>query len=147
MNRTILLLALLAGGLTLLVSPAVAQLNPTITSVNPNEIIAGAGDTTINVYGSTFQQTGASFGAHVYWNNTLLPTTWISTFQLQALVPAALLTTPGTAAVTVHNIPTGGQDAVSNTVNVQIIPPLTISSLNPPSIPIGVTECTLGVAG
>ena len=37
----------------------------------------------------------------IRWNGVNLPTTWIDTTRLSALVPAALLTSPGTYPVTV----------------------------------------------
>ncbi len=58
----------------------------------------GTPATTLNVYGSNFL-----VGATVQWNGTALSTTWLSSKQLTALIPAANLASISTANVTVVN--------------------------------------------
>jgi hypothetical protein len=85
---------------------------PTITSISPTCVTPGSGDFTLTVIGTNFVS-----GSVVKFSATSLTTTFISSTQLTALVPAALVTTAGTASVTVVN-PTPG--AISNAVTFTI---------------------------
>jgi hypothetical protein len=95
----------------------------TITSISPTCVTPGSGDFTLTVIGTNFVS-----GSVVKFSATSLTTTFVSSTQLTALVPAALVTTAGTASVTVVN-PTPG--ATSNAVTFTIAatpminPPLT----------------------
>jgi hypothetical protein len=67
-----------------------------ITSLSPNSATAGGSAFTLTVNG-----TGFVSGAVVEWNTTALATTFVSSTQLTATVPASLITAPGIANVTV----------------------------------------------
>jgi hypothetical protein len=67
-----------------------------ITSLSPDSATAGGPAFTLTVNGAGFTS-----GAIVQWNNTGLTTTFVSTTQLKAVVPASLITAPGTATITV----------------------------------------------
>jgi Bacterial Ig-like domain (group 3)/FG-GAP-like repeat/FG-GAP repeat/Beta-propeller repeat/NHL repeat len=67
-----------------------------LTTISPVGATAGAGNTTITATGANFTATSV-----VNFNTTPLTTTFVSATQLTAVVPAALLATVGTAAVTV----------------------------------------------
>jgi hypothetical protein len=67
-----------------------------ITSLTPPSAIAGGPGFTLTVIG-----TGFAAGAVVNWGNTSLSTSFLGPTQLAAQVPANLIATAGTAAITV----------------------------------------------
>lgn len=79
---------------------------PTLFSVSPSTIPAGSGQTSIVITGATFTN-----GMVVLWNGTALTTTFNSSGQLTAQVPAIFLTAPTTA-----NIRVGGSNTLQLTV-------------------------------
>ena len=82
---------------------------PVVVSVSPNSMAAGSANTQITVYG-----TGFTSNSVVHWNGTPLETyAYYYPTELIATVPAADLTTPGAASVTVST-PTAFP-SVSNT--------------------------------
>ena len=85
---------------------------PVVVSVSPNSVAAGAADTEITVYG-----TGFTSNSVVQWNGTPLETYAYYSTELYATVPAADLTTPGAASVTVST-PTSFP-SVSNAVTLE----------------------------
>src|SRR5213082_3606250 len=89
---------------------------PTITSISPTSTIAGSGQFTLTVNGTNFVSTST-----VNWNGSPLTTTFVSSTQLTAIVPAANVATVGTASVTVVNPAPGG--GTSNSVTFTINPP------------------------
>jgi hypothetical protein len=82
---------------------------PVTTSIQPNTVQAGSGDTTLSVNGSGFVA-----GSTVDLNGTALSTTYVSASQLTATVPASLLATVSTADVTVVTDTTSGGGGTSN---------------------------------
>ena len=81
--------------------------------------------------------------AAVLWGTTSLATTFISTTQVTASVPASLIATAGTSNVTV--VTTAGTSGLAGfTVNSSS---LTITSLRPNSAPLGGADFTLTVNG
>src|SRR5207248_1193680 len=75
---------------------------PTINSLSPTCATAGGSGFTLTVNGTNFVS-----GSTVNWNGTALTTAFVSATQLTATVPAALITSAGTASVTVVT-PCGG---------------------------------------
>jgi len=69
---------------------------PTITSLNPSTAAAGGPAFALTVNGTNF-----SSGATVQWNGTALTTSFVSSTQLTATVPASLIASAGTAVVAV----------------------------------------------
>jgi trimeric autotransporter adhesin len=125
---------------------------PVISSVLPTQFVAGSAATYIDVDGSNFaQQVGTSayyVTSTVLWNGT--PLTTASSYytsaaqELVAEVPASLLTTVGSATVTVTS--TVATPSTSNAVTVPIVnpPPPTLTSLYPSGSPINTaTSLTL----
>src|SRR5437762_1808403 len=109
---------------------------PTITSISPTSTIAGSGQFTLTVNGTNFLSTSPA--STVNWNGSPLTTTFVSSTQLTAIVPAANVATVGTASVTVVNPAPGG--GTSNSVTFTINPP-------PPVITSATTASgTVGVA-
>jgi hypothetical protein len=88
-------------------SPVPAPNAPTITSLNPSSAIAGSAGSVLNVTGTQFDT-----AATVQFNGSALPTTFVSSTQLQAAIPASDVATPGTANIMVANPPaTGGNSS------------------------------------
>jgi IPT/TIG domain len=83
-----------------------------------------------------------SIGAAVLWNQTALQTTVVGPNQLTAVVPASLIASPGTAAITVSS---GG--ATSLPANFIIDAPLQIDSINPTMMLAGSKDFVLTVSG
>jgi hypothetical protein len=117
---------------------------PTLTSISPTSATAGAAVLTLTVAG-----TGFISSSQVEWNGAALATTYVSGTSLTAQVPAADLTTAGTASVTVVNpAPGGGTSAVlSFTINVALNPAPTLTSISPTSATAGAAVLTLTVTG
>lgn len=76
--------------------------SPWLTGISPESNMAGAPAFTLTVNGGGFTS-----GSTVQWNGTPLATTYVSSQQLSATVPANLLTTPDDTEVTVSNPPGG----------------------------------------
>jgi hypothetical protein len=76
---------------------------PTLTAVTPVAIVSGSSDTQITLSGNNF-----SSGSVVFLNGTALATSFNSTTELTATVPAANLTRLGWAALSVANPAPGG---------------------------------------
>ena len=96
--------------------PAPPPATPSINSVTPARVTAGAPGFTMTVTGLGFGT--FPFEAKVMWNSTALVTTGTMpnpTAILSATVPATLLATPGTASITVVN-PNLGGGVVSNAI-------------------------------
>ena len=106
---------------------------PYIASVSPNTIAAGSPAFSITVYGLNFAS-GIGATTTVYWNSTALATTANNATQATALVPAALVTTAGSASITVRTStstypPTTQTSNAVPFVVTAVLP--TLSNLNP----------------
>jgi uncharacterized protein (TIGR03437 family) len=73
-----------------------------LTNLNPSYAIAGGASFTLTVTGSNFSNDSV-----VRWNGSSRATSFISSGQLTAIIPAADIATAGTASVTVFT-PSGG---------------------------------------
>jgi len=126
------------GGLT----PA-----PTITTISPISANSGDPNFTLTVNGSGFLN-----GAIVDFNNSTtfrgnaLASTFVSSSQLTAIVPASAITLPGPFTVNVLNpVPTvGPSNFVNFTVNLGVYPVPTLGFINPStaiagSLPFNIT--------
>jgi Tol biopolymer transport system component/Leucine-rich repeat (LRR) protein len=71
---------------------------PIITGLNPSNILAGSGDMSLEVQGEDFFE-----GATILWNGEAVPTTFVSSQKLHAVIPAAKLVESGTVEVSVKN--------------------------------------------
>ena len=111
---------------------------PTITNLAPTSTTAGGSAFTLTVNGTNFVS-----GATVEWGSSALTTTFVSTTQLTAAVPASLIATAGTVNVTVTDT-AGTSSAAPFTVSA--LPP-TITSLSPASAAPGGVAFTLTVNG
>jgi uncharacterized protein (TIGR03437 family) len=112
---------------------------PAITSLSPTSATAGGAAFTLRVNGTSFLT-----GAAVQWNGTALTTTFVSSVQLTAAVPASLIASPGSASITAIN--TGGSASAAAAFPVNVPTPA-ITSLSPVSATAGGTAFTLTVNG
>ena len=76
---------------------------PTISSISPSGLNAGAAAQNITITG-----TGFTSGSVILFSGTPLQTTYTSSTSLQAAVPASLLVNGQTASITVANTSSGG---------------------------------------
>lgn len=75
-------------------SPQPASGQPDVTGVNPASVAAGGPGFTLTVTGQNFAQ-----GDSVQWNDFPLATTFVSSTQMTATVPSAMLDEPGTPTI------------------------------------------------
>jgi len=87
-------------------TPAVAGTMPAISELAPASTTSGGPAFTLTVNGSNF-----STKAVVNFNGTAMATTYVSTSQVMATVPAADVASPATDPVTVTNPATAGSGA------------------------------------
>ena len=119
---------------------------PVLTQLLPNQMEAGSPEFTLTLVGSNFVN-----GAAAQWDSTVLLTTYISSTQLTAQVPASLLLTPGAASVTVSNPQPGG--GASNALTFTILdatvpnPVPVLSQLTPQQMQAGLPGFTLTLSG
>jgi hypothetical protein len=113
---------------------------PVITSLTPDSVLTSKGAFTMTVNGTNFQPgTGATV---VRWNNSALTTTYVSSTQLTAVVPANLLSYGSTS---VYVISTGG---ISPGFPFTVIPPPpTITNLGLTGVPAGFGTFTMSIYG
>ncbi len=111
---------------------------PTITSIAPATAVAGAAALTLTVTGTNFIS-----GSVVNFNGTALTTTFVSTTQLTAAVPASALAMAGTYNVTVTNAAPGGGTSANAAFTV-MVPAPTIVSFTPTSGLAGATVTLTG---
>lgn len=112
-----------------------------LSSISPNSATAGGAQFTLTVTGSGFVS-----GTTVLWNGSALTTTYGSSTSLTALVPSNLITTQGTASVTVQ-LPGGGAISNPETFTINAGSSLSLTSLSPSSAQAGGAAFTLTVNG
>src|SRR2546421_5547364 len=117
---------------------------PTATSLTPAVATAGGVTFTLTVAGSGFVP-----GSVVRWNGGDRTTTYASTTQLTAAIPATDIAAAGTAQVTVFNpAPGGGTSSPQTfTINPPNNPVPTTTGLNPVSAAAAGPGFTLTVTG
>jgi hypothetical protein len=93
---------------------------PTTTSISPTCTTAGSADLTLTVNGTKFVSTST-----VNWNGAPLATSFVSSTQLTATVPASLVATSGTASITVVNPSPGGGTSSAQTFTIANTPVIT----------------------
>lgn len=98
---------------------------PSIGNLNPASIVAGTASEQLMINGQNFAS-----GSTVQWNGTNIPTTYVSSTQLQIQPTTAELASPGMIQLTVTN-PSPG--TVSQFVNFDVTAPITITILDLPA--------------
>src|ERR1700733_933290 len=99
--------------------------DPGINNFSPTSIVAGTPSEPILINGQNFNS-----GAKVQWNGISIPTTYISSTQLQAQPTTAELATAGIIQLTVTN-PSPG--TISQTVTFNVTYPINITVLDLPA--------------
>jgi len=115
---------------------------PTITLINPTSAIVNTSPIAITVAGQNF-----ATGAAITFGSTKLTITSQSPTQIQATIPAALLTATGTFPITVSNPSPNAATSIPIMFTVNPVPVATITSLSPNSVTAGATAFTLQVSG
>jgi hypothetical protein len=121
---------------------SITSIPPTISQINPSTAIVNTGPLTLNILGQNF-----SSGATVAFGTTGLAITAQSTSQIQATLPASLLTATGTFPVTISNPAPNAAVSTPFMFTVQPVPVATITSLNPSSVVAGATAVSLQIVG
>ncbi len=126
------------GGSTPAPSPNPA---PAISSLSPTSATAGGAAFTLTVNGSGFVSASV-----VRWNGSSRATTFVSSTQLTASIPASDIVTGGAATVTVFNPAPGGGSSGGQSFPVNSPCP-TLSALAPLSAVAAAAGLTLTVTG
>lgn len=114
---------------------------PTISGLTPDSATVGSLDLLITVNGANF--TAAS---KVRFNGVELATTFVSSTQLTATIPASLLATAGTGTVTVVTPNPGGGTSNGFPFNVKNLGP-TLTNITPRFKNVGDPEFKLNLSG
>jgi uncharacterized repeat protein (TIGR01451 family) len=129
------------GGLSNAATFTINNPLPAIASLAPDSAMAGGPAFTLTVHGDNFVA-----GSVVRWNGANRPTTFVSSSELAAAIPASDIAAGGTASVTVFNAAPGG--GLSNALTFTINNPLPeITSLSPDTAIAGRPNLTLTVNG
>jgi hypothetical protein len=113
------------GGGTANTSLQVVSAEPSIGNVSPTSIVAGTVSEPILVNGQNFMS-----GAKVQWNGVSIPTTYVSSTQLQAQPTTTQLATAGIVQLAVAN-PSPG--TISSITNFNVTYPVTLTVLDLPA--------------
>lgn len=126
-----------SGGQTFTISNPV----PTLASISPTSVTAGAGNTDVTLTGTNYntQTVGRVNGVSV-------STAFVNSTTVTATVLAADLAAAGTDAITAHNPAPGGGTSASQTLTTNNPVP-TLASINPTSIIVGSTDTVITLTG
>src|SRR5437773_8320561 len=119
--KRILPLVVVLAAVTVRTALAANNPVPTTTSISPSSTIAGSPQFTLTVNGTNFDST-----SKVNWNGSALTTTFVSSTQLTAIVPAANVAVAGTASITVKN--SSGPASNAQTFTIKPPPPVITSA-------------------
>jgi hypothetical protein len=116
---------------------------PALTTLVPNSSTAGGAAFTLTVNGSNFVTSSV-----VRWNGAARTTTFVSSAQLTAAIPASDIATAGTAPVTVFNPAPGGGTSNALTFTINAANPVpSLTTVSPSSATAGGSAFTLTVNG
>jgi len=112
-----------------------------LTALNPPSVATGA-----SAFSLTIGGTGFVFGSLAMWNDSLLPTTYVSSTQVIGFVSSDLLTLRAGVGAAITVVNPGG--AASNGLTFALDPPRpSILSLTPANAPAGSETLEVVVAG
>lgn len=114
---------------------------PTLSALSPSSATAGAAAFSMTLSGANF-----TASSQVLWNAAALSTTFVSSTQLTALVPAADIAAAGNAAVTVLNPGSPATSSNPLSFTIQAGPP-SLSSVSPAKVTAGGGAFMLTVLG
>jgi uncharacterized protein (TIGR03437 family) len=130
---------------------------PVITAINPTRVNAGGPDLTITITGTGFlPNTGgaiAAVGSQVRFNSTALVSTFLSSTNMTAVIPAALTARDATATIQIVNTAVGSASTSSNTVQFVIgtgvgaASSLIIAEITPNQVAPGGPDVTITING
>jgi subtilisin len=106
------------------VDPAISP-SPKLVSLTPSGAMTGAAGVTLVANGSSFVAASV-----VRWNGADRPTTFVSSTQLSAAIPATDLAASGTAQVTVFSPAPGGGTSAALPFTIGGTPTLAVSATN-----------------
>ncbi len=129
---SLLLLAGCGGGTNPSSTKLPTSNTPTITTISPNSTVAGGAAFTLTISGTNFVA-----GSMVNFGGSAPATTFVSSTQLTAAIPAASIASTGVPAVTVTNPAPGG--GTSKAINFTITGAITTGSVDPQSIALDPT--------
>ena len=131
----------LAFVLNLAGSFPVAPIPPILTSIVPSNTLAGGATLSLTLYGTDFYD-----GSIVQWNGVNVPTTYINSTQLTAMISAIEIASARIVTITVFNpLPGGG---TSNPLPLVLSNPTpALYGLTPDSATAGGSPFTLTVTG
>jgi DNA-binding beta-propeller fold protein YncE len=127
-----------SGKTTITVSTAV---DPKLTSTEPTSALQGAVQQDIYVVGTDFFSTSS-----IVVNGTALPTTWVSTTLMRAVIPGSLLTAAGPIPVNVERQNGDLSSSGPQVLAVGPAPPTVVAS-TPVSVPATNAGFSLNVTG
>ena len=105
------------------VSPKSSNPTPVLTTVAPASVIAGGSSFTLTANGTAFVANSI-----IEWNGGPLATTYVSSQELTAAVPASAMAQSGTAQVAVYTPAPGGGSSVAQVFAiVSAVPAVTLS--------------------
>src|SRR5580704_10716589 len=117
------------GGSSPAVTFSVDNAMPVIASIAPASVMEAAPAFTLDVKGSGF-----TIGSVVHWNSTPLTTTLVSQNEINAAVPATLVTANGSIQVVVTTPAPGGGQSSAATFSI-LSPKPVLSSISPATVP------------
>jgi hypothetical protein len=129
------------GGISNALMVTINNLAPVITSLNPDQVLAGSASFTLTVNGARFVN-----GSFVRINGQDRPATFVSNNQLSVVIQAADVANAGTVNINVINPEPGG--GISNAFSLAVNNPAPVLvSLSPGSVTPGSPEFTLTING
>jgi uncharacterized protein (TIGR03437 family) len=111
----------------------------TLVSLDPPAAVTGGPAFTLSAIGSRF-----ATNSSIVWNTSPLPTTFVDSTKLTAVIPADLIGVDGSAAVSIQT-PGITSSAIVRLPIVTSFP--TVSSISPTNVPMGSAQVTLTVTG
>jgi len=113
-----------------------------LSTISPNSVAAGGPDFALTANGSGFVN-----GSSILWNGFSIPTDFVSSSQVAAVVPASFIAASGTASVAVQNPGGSTSNALSISIGQQSSGTPALSTLSPSSATPGGAAFTLTVLG
>jgi len=130
-----------AGGTSSAATFIINPPKPTITSLTPDSVVQGSAALTLTVNGANFLP--GTLATVVKWGSTALATTYVSSTQVTAVLPASQIVSTGTVNISVATAG-GTSSGVSFTINPA--PPV-ITTISPGSVTAGSDAFMLSIVG
>jgi len=130
-----------AGGISNIVNFEVRNPSPSLAGISPSSAISGGDAFTLTVNGNNFVN-----GSVVTWNGDTRITTFVTSTQLTAQIPATDIALAGSAVVTVSNPGPGGGASSATTFSINNPAP-SIGGLSPADAIAGSAAFTITVNG